>query len=84
MIDISLIKSHISVESDRPISLEHEVDLRNIAFFLENVPIFWCRLVDSRHKAERELINKVGLALLVVLKESSESLTIDYVLKQKS
>jgi len=80
----SVIQDHVRVECDCPVSLEYEVDLSDVAFFLIDVTVIYSRLVHTRHKAKSQLVNKIAFTLLVVLKKGAESFSFNHIFEEEA
>ena len=73
----------ITVETDREVPLNNEVDLSHVVLLLVEVALLRRILELARHEAERDLIQKVAIVFLARAEETLECAHREDILKQE-
>ena len=75
----------VRVITDGPLSLQNEVNFRDISLFVEDVTIFCVGLETARHEAESDLVDEVRIKLLAGSEEITEGgLVVDDIIEEEA
>jgi hypothetical protein len=70
--ELTLYCFKVAVERDRPLALQDEIDLSDIAFLFVHVSIFCFVCKFARHEAKRYLIEEIVVELFARFEKASK------------
>jgi hypothetical protein len=75
--------SQVTIVGNSPFTFQNEVDLGDVSFFHQNVPVFLCVFELTGHKSKCNFVNKVRIEFFAHLEEGLEGGLVNDVLEQE-